>query len=1042
MELRLRIRLLAAGMLCVLLAGFFPSTASANIYQVTNTNNSGAGSLRQAIIDANNHSGLDSINFNISGCSGICTIQLASGLPAISSPVFIDGLTQSGAGAGDLWGGSGHTLLIEIDGSLLSASQNGFNLFADGCTIRGLVINQFPSNGILVMGSDNTIETNYIGTDRYGVANLGNGGSGVRIVGGDYNTIGGNGAGAGNLISGNDLHGVSIERNSSDDAAGNIVQGNFIGTDVDGVQGIRNAETGVIVSDATWNTIGGDGPNEGNLISGNSGYGVLISGKDTYNNTVQGNYIGTTRSGTVSVYELGNGLDGVVIADGNNSTIGGDQSNDANLISGNGGDGIRVTGADAASNDLYGNLIGTDVNGSASIPNGGHGVRIQSGAKYTHVGGDVAGQGNLISGNDESGVSIFNAGSDFNVVSGNLIGTDAAGTSAIANGGHGVYISSGAQQNTIGGDTVVERNIISGNTWSGVRITGLATDYNYIRGNYIGTVIDGTTGLPNGNDGVVIDSGASSNTVGGSYAGEGNLISGNTWSGVSIYGNYSDSNYVVGNSIGTDATGGSDLGNGYVGVYIGSGAEANTVGGATANHRNVISGNDLDGVKLQGPDVANNVVQGNYIGLASDGETPLGNALDGVIIYDSALNNTVGGDEAGEGNIIAANGSCGVAIWGAGTISNTVIGNYLGTDKDGEVAHANGLHGVFIGFTATGNTVGGTTAQERNVISGNGGDGVRIENPGTINNLVQGNYIGTDVSGLSTLHNSGSGVGLRDGAQNNTIGGNSPAFRNLISGNYGSGVTMRGSETSNNMVRGNYIGIGADGNTRLGNASYGVFIFDGANTNTIGGPTSASANVIGANPQGVHIEGEGTDFNVVVRNYIGTDHTGTLDLGQFPQGGVMIVNGASDNTIGPDNVIAFNATDGVRIYGAASTGNEVTQSRIFENGSEGIFLGSGANGGILAPTITSTSLASMSISGTACGSCTVEVFANPDTDGEGKIFLGSTTTSAGGSFTLTVGGIPAPYLTATAMDSTDGTSEFSAVFTSSFGSLYLPVIMR
>jgi hypothetical protein len=541
---------------------------------------------------------------------------------------------------------------------------------------------------------------------------------------------------------------------------------------------------------------------------------------------------------------------------------------------------------------------------------------------------------------------------------------------------------------------------------------------------------------------VVIDSGARFNIVGSGYSGEGNLVSGNLWSGVSIYGENSDANEVYGNYIGTDVSGSIDLGNAYAGVYIGLGAANNIVGGSLGNHPNLISGNDWDGVKLEGSGTSGNQVSGNSIGTSVDGETALGNELDGVLIMGGASGNTIGGDGIVDGNLISGNGSSGVAIWGAGTMDNVVSGNYIGTDFDGDTALPNYLYGVFLGWATAGNEIGGDTVAERNVISSNGLDGIMIQNPGTTNNLVRGNYIGTTADGMTSLHNNGAGVVLADGAQGNTIGGSSPAYRNLISGNYGSGVRMQGSETSNNSVEGNYIGIGADGNTRLGNASYGVFIYEGANTNTIGGPTNASANVIGGNPQGVHIEGEGTDFNVVARNYIGTDHTGTLDLGQFPLGGVMIVNGASDNTVGPGNIIAFNATDGVRIYGATSTGNEVTRNRIYENGSEGIFLGSGANNGILAPTITGTSLASMSISGTACGSCTVEVFANPDTDGEGKIFLGSTTASGGGSFTLTVGGIPAPYLTATASDATDGTSEFSSVFTSTFGSLYLPLIMR
>jgi hypothetical protein len=205
--------------------------------------------------------------------------------------------------------------------------------------------------------------------------------------------------------------------------------------------------------------------------------------------------------------------------------------------------------------------------------------------------------------------------------------------------------------------------------------------------------------------------------------------------------------------------------------------------------------------------------------------------------------------------------------------------------------------------------------------------------------------------------------------------------------------------------------------------------------------------VISGNSQGgVLITGTTTIHNDLRGNYIGTDQSGLNPLPNVGPG-VSIEAEAGENTVGgaspgQGNLIAYNTSDGVRISGSLTSANDVTRNRIFQNGGDGIALLSGANMGIAAPAITSTSLGTMSVEGTACGSCVVEVFANPDTDGEGKIFLGSTTATGGGSFTLIVGGIPMPYLTATATDATDGTSEFSSVFTSGFGSLYMPLIMR
>jgi hypothetical protein len=156
-----------------------------------------------------------------------------------------------------------------------------------------------------------------------------------------------------------------------------------------------------------------------------------------------------------------------------------------------------------------------------------------------------------------------------------------------------------------------------------------------------------------------------------------------------------------------------------------------------------------------------------------------------------------------------------------------------------------------------------------------------------------------------------------------------------------------------------------------------------------------------------------------------------------------VVTDASDNTIGPSNTIAFNGNTGIRISGATTSGNQITHNRIYQNASSGIDLMLGANGGILAPTISGTSMGPVTITGTVpgCSGCTIEVFSNPDMDGEGKTYLGSTVV-AGTSWSLAVPGIGDPYLTATVTHATNGTSEFSGVFVSTIRSLFLPLILR
>src|SRR5204862_352581 len=154
--------------------------------------------------------------------------------------------------------------------------------------------------------------------------------------------------------------------------------------------------------------------------------------------------------------------------------------------------------------------------------------------------------------------------------------------------------------------------------------------------------------------------------------------------------------------------------------------------------------------------------------------------------------------------------------------------------------------GVAIVGGASGNSVGGPLATQLNLISDNGEDGVFLSDPGTTGNLVQGNYVGTEITATDFLGNAGNGVTLANGASANTIGG--PAATgvssgNLISGNRSVGVYVADTGTSANLVQGNRIGTNAAGTAALANGSSGVQITLGASANTIGG-AAAARNVI------------------------------------------------------------------------------------------------------------------------------------------------------------------------------------------------------
>ena len=338
--------LLTAGAALVLLSAFVfmssgnaqatnPQHATITAFTVLNTNDNGAGSLRQAILDANASAGADTILFNLPG-SGVRTIAPLSGLPTITEAVTIDGYTQPGASPNTLAQGNNATLMVELNGASVptNTQASGLTINSTNSTVRGLVINRFPGNGISVsQGSGNVIQGNFIGTDAAGTVDLGNTFSGVSIIGSSNNTIGGTPPGARNLMSGNGGNILRIGFSST----GNVVQGNYMGTDKNGTSGLGNG-FGISIKDSSNNTIGGAAAGAGNLISANDGAAVLILDiLPATGNVVQGNRIGTDVTGTASLGNLG---EGIVILGATNTLIGGTAAGEGNTIAHNGRAGI------------------------------------------------------------------------------------------------------------------------------------------------------------------------------------------------------------------------------------------------------------------------------------------------------------------------------------------------------------------------------------------------------------------------------------------------------------------------------------------------------------------------------------------------------------------------------------------------------------------------------------------------------------------------------------------------------------------------------
>ncbi|RMD86334.1 MAG: T9SS C-terminal target domain-containing protein [Calditrichaeota bacterium] len=779
----------------------YPGVSYGGTFAVTNTNDSGDGSLRRAIIGANTTAGTDTIIFNIPG-TGPHTIQLSSPLPPIQESLFIDGYSQPGSvkNSNPFGQGVNSVIMIIIDGTNAGIGIDGLRILKGNCIIQGLQIRKFSDAGIELLSEGNIISGNFI---------FNNGGDGLQIRT-SHNTIGGTDPEARNLISGNGGNGIRL----SVAADSNKIQGNYIGVSLDGTKSLPNQLNGIVIFNARDNQIGGKIPGSGNVISGSAqADGVLIASNDSSatGNKVQGNRIGTDAAG---LNPLKNARHGVWVRDTPDNLIGGTEIGSGNVISGNDSLGVKISGRPATGNLVQGNLIGTDVTGTIKIGNGRHGILLEN-APNNLIGGTVTGAGNIISGNRIAGVVISKPLSTGNLIQGNFIGTDSTGTVAVGNGMDGVAIVA-ASENTIGGTLPGARNVISANQRYGVNIgKGMVgtVDNNLIQGNYIGTDITGTLPLGNGNSGVFVT--AASNTVI-----ENNVIADN-FEGIRLDGRDqpTDSTFIRGNLIGLDATGMSPLGNALDGIII-TQSSHNFIGGTTATSRNVISANGQHGIQISsfGKTATDNKIKGNFIGLDITGSKFLPNGdpetSRGIFIVDSGVTNTIiGGVEPGAGNAIVGH-DVNIVV---SSNNNLIQGNFIGTDLSGNFTQNSGRIGVWL-IDASNNVIGGSENNAGNLIAGHSEAGILIfeATEGSKANLIEQNIIrdnGTDgigITGAQSINNKisensifnngalGINLGSDEVTQNDVsdldIGPNNlQNFPLLVSAERGNSLTIQGS---------------------------------------------------------------------------------------------------------------------------------------------------------------------------------------------------------------------------------------------------------
>ncbi len=848
-------------------------------FTVTNTLDSGSGSLRAAIQAANSTAGADIVAFSIPG-TGPHTIQLLARLPLITESLTIDATTEP-----DFTG----TPVVSLDGIMILTGHQG--LFVDtpsgASMIRGLEIIRFGRGIFMTNAGGNIVEGNHVGTTganrEYGVH--------TELTTGD--TIGGTTSAARNVVSGNVGFGISLALSSE-----GRVLGNYVGTNVSGSFALPNGSTAIDVIDSSNTSIGAATGGAGNLVSGNIREGIRLF--DALGTLIQGNLVGTNSVGSSA---LPNGLAGIFV-DLENATIGGTTPAARNLISGNSGAGILLFPGNTSL--VQGNLIGTGLSGVTAIPNV-TGVEL-IGTEDALIGGSIAGARNVISGNTEKGIVIYQ-GTGNDVLS-NFIGTSTNGLFPLGNE-VGILLNS-ADDNRIGGSSLATANVISANN-GGVVLLSESTG-NLVEVNLIGTNLAGgfSSLMRNVEFGITID--YSTNNLVGVKQGQGNII--------------------AGSSIGLHIKGGSSL----------------------------------------------NRIQGNRIGTDLTGTVPAPNT-DGVVIEEYAHGNIIGGIYAETGNLISGNSNTGVVIRGS-AMENDFLGNLIGTDITGNVAMGSAF-GVSISESARMNTIGGPDPKDRNLISGNVNNLVHLGIPGRrSDNLIEGNYLGTDASGNMPLGSGASNVAVLSTGVVRFVG-------NIIGGNYSRGIRVSGSEFVD--ILGNRIGVGASMSS-IGLSGPGILL-DGSTDSYV------IENIIANNAgDGVEVIGTGTGI-AIFENSIHSNGGLGIDLGSDG----VTPNDLGDGDTGPNGLQNFPV-----VTTALATGGNVTVAG--------------------------------SLNGTPSEYFFVDFYANTSCDpsghGEGEIFLGSITVftdvtgnvSFAGDLVGPVGG--GAVVTATAMDNTGfSSSEFSACFT-------------
>jgi len=595
------------------------------------------------------------------------------------------GVVITGAGAtGNIVGGnviSGHaSWAVMIDGPANRIEKNKIGTTAAGNValpnLHGVLISEAAANrvidnvisgnlniGVFVQrtglggASGTEITGNFIGTDPTGMVAVPNR-NGVAYNAAANTILGAAGAGR-NVISGNLEEGVYFANDGATPSTGNIVQNNYIGVNASGDAALPNGYSGLVILNSKDNVIGGSLPGEGNVISGNGMDGIYIPSTTLIsdNNAIKGNKIGTSANGLAAIGNLMNGIS--ILADptgsATNTTIGG--LTDGNVIGGNGLSGIKIDGATITNTLIQNNYIGVGADGTTAVGNSGAGVAVKD-ASNTLIGGAAR---NTISGN---GLGVVINAAPSTTITSNYIGVNDVGNAAVPNAGGGIVITGAANNWVIGAPG--NGNLISGNGGRGIEVNGVPPGF--ISNNIIGLNAGLNAAIGNGGHGIDAD-------AAGATVIDANAVSGNGQDGIHV--DASNGIVIKNNKVGLSG-GGAAIGNALAGIRVSFTANAliGTGGG------NTVSGNAI-GIVLDtasGAQLANNLVGTDPTGVAA---RP--NAGDGVQFVGAASSVISSG-------IVAFNGGNGVSVIGGGGIrfgARIHSNGGLGIDLDNDGVTAN-----------------------------------------------------------------------------------------------------------------------------------------------------------------------------------------------------------------------------------------------------------------------------------------------------------------------------------------------------------------